>query len=63
MILIFIITCNDLMIISSGLQESFAGCAKRAVWKQMKNSEVKGKINMDELPLAALHKVSTHSAR
>lgn len=54
-------TCNNLLIISSDFQGSFAGSEKRAVLKQMKNTEVKAKINMDELPLAALHKVSTHS--
>nr|XP_046228665.1 general transcription factor 3C polypeptide 2 isoform X2 [Scatophagus argus] len=35
---------------------TFAGSEKRAVWEHMKNTEVKAKLNMDEMPLAALHK-------
>ncbi|XP_073348340.1 general transcription factor 3C polypeptide 2 [Pagrus major] len=37
--------------------ETFAGSEKRAVWKRMRDTEVKAKMNMDEMPLAALHKV------
>ncbi|XP_070782154.1 general transcription factor 3C polypeptide 2 [Enoplosus armatus] len=36
---------------------TFTGSEKRAVWKRMKDTEVKAKMNMDEMPLAALHKV------
>ncbi|XP_044024943.1 general transcription factor 3C polypeptide 2 [Siniperca chuatsi] len=36
---------------------TFTGSEKRAVWKRMKDTELKTKINMDEMPLAALHKV------
>ena len=28
------------------------------MWKRMKDTEVKTKMNLDEMPLAALHKVS-----
>ncbi|XP_056283466.1 general transcription factor 3C polypeptide 2 isoform X2 [Pseudoliparis swirei] len=36
---------------------SFARSEKRAVWKRMRDTELKTKLNMDERPLAALHKV------
>ncbi|KAM9339283.1 general transcription factor 3C polypeptide 2 [Symphorus nematophorus] len=36
---------------------TFKGSEKRAVWKRMKDTEVKTKMNMDDMPLAALHKV------
>ncbi|XP_019108923.1 general transcription factor 3C polypeptide 2 [Larimichthys crocea] len=36
---------------------TFVGSEKRAVWKRMKDTEVKMKMNMDDLPLAAIHKV------
>ncbi|XP_022048403.1 general transcription factor 3C polypeptide 2 [Acanthochromis polyacanthus] len=38
---------------------SFKGSEKRAVWKRMKNTELKSNMNLtlDEMPLAALHKV------
>ncbi|XP_039981813.1 general transcription factor 3C polypeptide 2 [Xiphias gladius] len=36
---------------------TFAGSEKRAMWKRMKDTEVKTKMNLDEMPLAALHKV------
>ncbi|XP_071323756.1 general transcription factor 3C polypeptide 2 isoform X2 [Trachinotus anak] len=36
---------------------TFAGSEKRDVWKRMKDTEVKTKMNLDEMPLAALHKV------
>nr|XP_020473904.1 general transcription factor 3C polypeptide 2 isoform X1 [Monopterus albus] len=36
---------------------TFAGSEKRASWKHMKSTELKMKMNMDEMPLAALHKV------
>ncbi|XP_067428686.1 general transcription factor 3C polypeptide 2 [Thunnus thynnus] len=36
---------------------TFVHSEKRAGWKRMKETEVKTKINMDETPLAALHKV------
>uniref|UniRef100_A0A3P8T4C1 General transcription factor IIIC, polypeptide 2, beta n=1 Tax=Amphiprion percula TaxID=161767 RepID=A0A3P8T4C1_AMPPE len=38
---------------------SFKGSEKRAVWKRMKNTEVKSNmtLTLDEMPLAALHKV------
>ncbi|KAM7395967.1 hypothetical protein PAMA_007308 [Pampus argenteus] len=37
--------------------QTFAKSEKRPGWKRMKDTEVKTKINMDEMPLAALHKV------
>ncbi|XP_070705564.1 general transcription factor 3C polypeptide 2 [Pempheris klunzingeri] len=36
---------------------NFRGNEKRAIWKRMKDTEGKAKINMDEMPLVALHKV------
>ncbi|GAA6235645.1 general transcription factor 3C polypeptide 2 isoform X1 [Lates japonicus] len=36
---------------------TFAGSEKRAGWKRMKNTELSAKMNLDEMPLAALHKV------
>lgn len=43
------LTDNDML--------TFAGNEKRAVWKHMKNTELKATINLDEMPLAAIHKV------
>lgn len=50
-----------MIIIFSHSQDTFTGSEKRAVWKRMRDTEVKAKLNMDEMPLAALHKVSTHT--
>ncbi|XP_041815137.1 general transcription factor 3C polypeptide 2 [Chelmon rostratus] len=36
---------------------TFAGSEQRAVWKRMKDTELKTKINTDDMQLAALHKV------
>ncbi|XP_051265270.1 general transcription factor 3C polypeptide 2 [Dicentrarchus labrax] len=36
---------------------SFSDSERRAVWKRMKDTELKTKLNFDEMPLAALHKV------
>ncbi|XP_042359170.1 general transcription factor 3C polypeptide 2 [Plectropomus leopardus] len=36
---------------------TFAGGEKRAIWKRMKDTEMKRRLNLDEKPLAALHKV------
>ncbi|XP_074471258.1 general transcription factor 3C polypeptide 2 isoform X2 [Sebastes fasciatus] len=36
---------------------TFAGSEKRVVWKRMRDTEVKKQMNMDDMPLAALHKV------
>ncbi|XP_060948064.1 general transcription factor 3C polypeptide 2 [Limanda limanda] len=36
---------------------SFVGYQKQATWKHMRDTELKTEMNMDELPLAALHKV------
>ncbi|XP_026174751.1 general transcription factor 3C polypeptide 2 isoform X2 [Mastacembelus armatus] len=36
---------------------TFAESQKHAVWKRMKDTELKAKLNLDEMPLAALHKV------
>ncbi|XP_070844275.1 general transcription factor 3C polypeptide 2 [Chaetodon trifascialis] len=36
---------------------TFARSEQRAVWKHMKDTEVKTKINLDDMPVAALHKV------
>ncbi|XP_035851352.1 general transcription factor 3C polypeptide 2 isoform X2 [Sander lucioperca] len=36
---------------------TFKGSEKQAVWKHMKDTELKRKLNLDELPIAALHKV------
>ncbi|XP_074541915.1 general transcription factor 3C polypeptide 2 [Halichoeres trimaculatus] len=36
---------------------TFSGSDKRAIWKRMIDTEQKGKLNMDEMSLAALHKV------
>uniref|UniRef100_A0A672I7Z4 Uncharacterized protein n=1 Tax=Salarias fasciatus TaxID=181472 RepID=A0A672I7Z4_SALFA len=38
------------------LQVTF-GTAKRTLWKRMANTETRSKVNLDKLPLAALHKV------
>ncbi|XP_068199205.1 general transcription factor 3C polypeptide 2 [Antennarius striatus] len=37
--------------------ETFTKAEKREVWKHMKNTELTANINMDDMPLAALHKV------
>ncbi|XP_029352864.1 general transcription factor 3C polypeptide 2 [Echeneis naucrates] len=36
---------------------TFTGSERRAMWKRMKQTEVKTKLNLDEMPLGALHKV------
>ncbi|KAM6906758.1 general transcription factor 3C polypeptide 2 [Lycodopsis pacificus] len=36
---------------------TFARSEKRPVWKRMKDTELKTKLNMDDMPLGALHKV------
>ncbi|XP_034756650.1 general transcription factor 3C polypeptide 2 [Etheostoma cragini] len=36
---------------------TFKESEKQAVWKHMKDTEVKRKLNLDDLPIAALHKV------
>ncbi|KAK5852620.1 hypothetical protein PBY51_006472 [Eleginops maclovinus] len=36
---------------------SFAGSDKGALWKHMKNTELKRKLTLDEMPMAAVHKV------
>ncbi|XP_033505045.1 general transcription factor 3C polypeptide 2 [Epinephelus lanceolatus] len=36
---------------------TFAGGEKQTLWKRMKDTEVKRKLNLDEKPLGALHKV------
>ncbi|KAG7509092.1 general transcription factor 3C polypeptide 2 [Solea senegalensis] len=36
---------------------TFKGYDKRATWKRMKNTEVKAKLNLDDMTLAAVHKV------
>ncbi|XP_022624983.1 general transcription factor 3C polypeptide 2 [Seriola dumerili] len=36
---------------------TFARSERRALWKRMKDTEVKTKMNLDEMPLASLHKV------
>lgn len=36
---------------------TFAGSAKRPLWRRMCNTETKSKVNLDELPLAAVYKV------
>ncbi|XP_059213002.1 general transcription factor 3C polypeptide 2 [Centropristis striata] len=36
---------------------TFAGSEKRALWKRMRATEMKTKLNLDDLPLAALHKI------
>ncbi|KAF3703131.1 General transcription factor 3C polypeptide 2 TF3C-beta Transcription factor IIIC 110 kDa subunit [Channa argus] len=36
---------------------TFVGSEKRAVWKRMKDTEMNRKMTLDEMPLAALHKV------
>ncbi|XP_068565139.1 general transcription factor 3C polypeptide 2 [Cebidichthys violaceus] len=36
---------------------TFAKSEKRPLWKRMKDTELKTKLNMDEMPLGALHKV------
>ncbi|XP_069028468.1 general transcription factor 3C polypeptide 2 [Embiotoca jacksoni] len=36
---------------------TFVGNEKRPVWKRMNDTELKTKMNLDEMPLAALHKV------
>uniref|UniRef100_A0A8C2ZRX1 General transcription factor IIIC, polypeptide 2, beta n=1 Tax=Cyclopterus lumpus TaxID=8103 RepID=A0A8C2ZRX1_CYCLU len=48
---------NVTMYRSSDFQRTFARSEKRAVWKRMRDTELKTKLNMDEMPLAALHKV------
>ncbi|KAM3603002.1 uncharacterized protein V6R79_014793 [Siganus canaliculatus] len=40
-----------------GNMETFKGMEKRPVWKHMKATEVKAKLNLDDMQLAALHKV------
>lgn len=40
---------------------TFKAGEKSPVWKRMKNTETKAKINMDEPPLGALHKVPAHT--
>ncbi|XP_034435734.1 general transcription factor 3C polypeptide 2 isoform X2 [Hippoglossus hippoglossus] len=42
---------------SDGNMLSFVGSEKQATWKHMKDTELKTVMNMDEMQLAALHKV------
>lgn len=42
-------------------QGNFTGGERCALWKRMKNTETKAKINLDESPLGALHKVHTNT--
>ncbi|XP_045917285.1 general transcription factor 3C polypeptide 2-like [Micropterus dolomieu] len=42
---------------TDGNMLTFIASEKQPLWKRMKETELKAKINMDEMPLAALHKV------